>query len=147
MTLSALALRCCAPIAHIARHRLARTIIAAGVGAGAGGTAVHRYAGPSPVRVASVGCAGAAVPLGIPASAFVVPNAGERYGGFTPVNAGFSGTFTPDFDASGTLGFTPVNAFTPVEPEQSVPEPSWGVIGLAGSIAATALLIAVWPRR
>lgn len=134
---------------HIARHRLARVVIAAGVGAGAGGTAVHHYAAPSSVRVASVGCAAAAaaVPLGLPASAFVVPNGADGTGVFVPVNAGVSPDFAGNPGADGTLGFTPVNAFTPVEPEQSVPEPSWGAFGLAGSIAATALLIAVWPRR
>jgi hypothetical protein len=85
MNLPALASRCCAPIRHIARHRAAQIVAAAGTGAAAlpgaryaaGNTAVSptsQSAGPAPAAFHS-GCSGtgpgAAVPVGSPAIQYV----------------------------------------------------------------------------
>jgi hypothetical protein len=140
MILPPFAVRCGA---HLHRH-LAAHALAGGLVLGGGGVAVSQHYAPHAVRVA---CPSVAA---VPGGAFVGGPASEGVRGIdgqTSVSITPAAFVTP---APNSLFGSPVPDAIPVirvEEQQPVPEPSWSVIGMAGSIAATTLIIAVWPRR
>jgi hypothetical protein len=142
MNLPPFALRCGA---HLHRH-LAAHALAGGLVLGGGGVAVSQHYVPHAVQVACPSVA--AVPGGDSQSGQYAPN-----GAVSPAFAGTSSDFLPAAFVTpipNSLFGSPAPDGVPVirvDEQQQVPAPSWGMFGMAGSIAATTLIIAWWPRR